>query len=302
MKVLLYFGTRPEIIKMYPVYKALIDKGHIPLVYFTKQHYSSELSELIFKDFKYNKKHFINKPVKADAVLVQGDTWSALKGALFASKNNLPLGHVEAGIRSGDDRMVEEHIRIAIDEVSDFLFAPTTIAVANLKGFKNVYLTGNTVFDNLLDRKNYIVVTLHRPENVDNSTALEEIINGITMIAHHYQKDIRFYCHPRTIAKVDGRLPISKPISYQQMIKEVEGAFMVITDSGGLQEESHLLRVPCITVRLSTERPETLSFYNVLGFNDSEKIMDAAQTVIHDEIYGDGHAGQKIVEILERNI
>ena len=303
MEVLLYFGTRPEIIKMYPVYKALKDRGHIPYVYYTQQHYSPELSKLIFKDFKYDKKDFIKNPrYDVDACLVQGDTWSALKGAMYAVKNNIYLGHIEAGIRSGDDRMVEEHIRIAIDEVSDYLFAPTVKAVENLKGYKNVYLTGNTVYDNLLDEKPYIVVTLHRPENVDDPMVLTEIIFGIQKVAVTYNKDIRFYCHPRTEQRIAYRLPISKPIGYREMIKEINGAFMVITDSGGLQEEAHLLRVPCVTVRLSTERSETLGIYNALGYNDKEKIISAAKSVIHDDIYGDGHAGEKIVKILEDNL
>lgn len=299
MKVLLYFGTRPEIIKMYPVYKALKERKHRVDIYYTEQHYSPELKKLIFKDFAYDKQDFVQTPRGADVVLVQGDTWSALKGALYATKHYSLLGHIEAGIRSGDMRMVEEHIRIAIDEVADFLFAPTQIAVDNLKGMEHVYLTGNTVYDNLFDKKDYILVTLHRPENVDDPMVLADIVRGINEVAAHYHKKVRFYCHPRTEAKIAHRLPISNPISYQQMISELSGAFLVITDSGGLQEEAHILRVPCVTTRISTERPETLGIYNALGYNDHNKIMQAAKTVLHDSVYGDGHAGEKIVKILE---
>jgi UDP-N-acetylglucosamine 2-epimerase (non-hydrolysing) len=256
MKVLIVMGTRPEIIKCWPVYRCLKDYGHYVYVYHTDQNFTKHLKEWIFRDYPYKEEDFLPylKNCNFDYVLVQGDTWSTLDGALFALKNNIKLGHIEAGLRSGDMRMIEEQIRIRVDKVSDLLFAPTRQAYDNLVPRDGLYLVGNPIYDLLKDEtKNFrgddIIVTLHRPETVDNPLVLENTIDGIKMVANIFDKNIKFYCHPRTQDRYLTGIRKLKPISHKKMVEKLKFAWMCITDSGGLQEECAILNVPCVTVK-----------------------------------------------------
>ena len=314
MKVLIYFGTRPEIIKCWPVYNELRKANHQVYLYFTDQHSLKEMKDDIFNDFRYCETDFVEAPnPNVDLVLVQGDTWSVLEGSLFALKHNLKLGHIEAGIRSFDPFMIEERIRKMVDYVSDYLFCPTKIAFNNLNVTGSKYIVGNTIADLLIDKKRnkdrrYILVTLHRPETVDKPEVLRETIKGIEAIAQMMGNPVYFYCHPRTNDKDCGALVKLNPIPYKQMIDKIRGAKLVITDSGGLQEECSILGIPCLTVRKTTERPETIEAgVNELAYNDNKLMIEKAIDLLSRNIepvslYGDGDAGEKIVRILEREI
>lgn len=340
MKLFFVIGTRPEIIKMYPVYKEAIKRSHKVKVFFTKQNYDKFLSTLIFKDFDYDEKDlifyhtsFLNglvktickeiKEFKADCVLVQGDTWSTLYGAVAAMGCRVKLGHVEAGIRSFDQKMIEEKIRIVVDNIADFLFVPTMTAYENI--YKEIdgrpYLTGNTVYDLLLNLKRlkpkgYILVTLHRPETVDIPKNFINVLKGITKITDVLKIPARFLVHPRAEDKLDifnikfrKGIKKEKPVGYKDFIKLLQEANLVITDSGGLQEEAAILKVPCLTTRNSTERPETITAnLNILtGYNPNNifvSMIEILQTFAkksynQDNLYGEGNAGKKIISILE---
>jgi UDP-N-acetylglucosamine 2-epimerase (non-hydrolysing) len=206
-----------------------------------------------------------------------------------------------------------------VDNVADLLFAPTDIAYKCLDGYKNVFLTGNTVYDNLLgherkEPKDYILVTLHRPETVDNLNNLSNVLKGIGKIAKTYKFNIRFLVHPRTQDKLK-RLDcdvFEKPVGYCDFINLVKEASLVVTDSGGLQEEAAILKVPCLTTRENTERPETvIAKLNILtGFNPSVILSSAGDIFnyfdrnMYDKkpLYGNGYAGEKIVKILEEQL
>ena len=331
MRVLFVIGCRPEIIKCFPVYKALKDNGHSVVVYYTKQNYTKELSDDIFDDFAYKKsdiKNSIPKSFKSDVILVQGDTWSTLRGAMLAKSTGVKLGHIEAGLRSHDDRMAEEKIRMIVDEVADFNFCTTVFAKNNITdefGTKS-YVVGNTLYDlmkdQIRDTAEHILVTLHRPETVDTEFILIETLQAVNQIAKDHEKQAYFSVHPRTLDKIkrfgiDIDIKFSKhiipmkPLSYVKFQEKLRKSFIVITDSGGIQEEAAILQIPCVTTRFSTERPETvMTGLNKVCGNDMENIVFAAEDVLKEwqrgkfkkVDYGDGTAGEKIVKILERKL
>jgi len=321
MKVLFVFGTRPEIIKCYSTYRALKKRGHEAKVYFTKQHFEKDL--LVWQDFKYDVADIVKNYIPADVVLVQGDTWSCMEGAIFARRMNIPLGHIEAGIRSFDKRMVEEHIRSMVDFSADFLFAPTKIAQDNLKKElkRESYLVGNPIYDLLKGQKKkkgyYILVTIHRPETVDNAIVFEETIYGIDWISRWLDLPVKFPVHPRTISQLiyygiypGKNIELIRSLPYKTFIEAIKNARLVITDSGGVQEEASILKVPCLTVRKSTERPETVEAkHNIVCGNSpggmllgANKILSIFDNKEYDnvQLYGNGKAGEKIVKILEK--
>jgi len=218
-----------------------------------------------------------------DLVLVFGDTNSTLAGALAASKLHIKIGHIEAGLRSFDRRMPEETNRVLTDHCSDLLFCPTETAVENLKteGIENgVYLTGDVMVDALqenikiaeqkskiLDRLSlkpeaYYLATIHRPENTDDFEKLKSIVDAFCEI-----KKLVFPCHPRTekLLKQCGlwdmltkKIKVIKPVGYLDMLILEKNAKKILTDSGGIQKEAYILKVPCITLRENTEWVETI--------------------------------------------
>jgi UDP-N-acetylglucosamine 2-epimerase (non-hydrolysing) len=274
---------------------------------------------------------------KPDIVLVEGDTNSVLAGALAASKLHIKVGHIEAGLRSYDKLMPEETNRIATDHISDYLFAPTTNAEEILlkEGIpkEKISVTGNTivdaVFQNLINankkanaleklnlKKNqYILVTAHRQENVDSKEKLENILKGLELVHKTFNMKVIYPIHPRTRKKIEKfglkaaeGVDLSEPVGFLEFLQLEKNAKLILTDSGGVQEESCILKVPCVTLRQNTERPETLEVgSNILAGTNPKKILACATKMINkkrvwENPFGDGKASQKIMEFIKNEI
>ncbi|HOX34738.1 MAG TPA: UDP-N-acetylglucosamine 2-epimerase (non-hydrolyzing) [Methanoregulaceae archaeon] len=276
---------------------------------------------------------------KPDVVLVQGDTNTVLAGALAASKSytrgrgeQVLVGHVEAGLRSFDRKMPEEINRVLTDHISDFLFAPTAASRKNLlnEGIddRKIHITGNTIVDavrqNLalakekgdtpgslgLERDEYILVTLHRQENVDDKARLSGIMRGLMSVRKKFGMEMVFPVHPRTEKMIrafgiDTRgIRLVPPLGFLEFLQLESEARLALTDSGGVQEECCILSVPCVTIRDSTERPETVDVgaNTVAGFSP-QGILAAAGTMLSrdrrwENPFGDGRAGERILAVL----
>jgi UDP-N-acetylglucosamine 2-epimerase (non-hydrolysing) len=278
---------------------------------------------------------------KPDVVIVPGDTNTTLAGALSAAKLGIPVAHIEAGLRSGDMTLPEEINRRLTDHCSSFLFAPTRTAVSNLRteGLgKLTYLTGDTMVDALriamptalkkqkiilgrfgLRAGEYVLVTLHRPSNVDDVDRLGKIQDVLQKLARRF--GVVFPIHPRTrarLTKLGGlkRLAgsgviLTSPQGYIQTLSLLKNASCLLTDSGGMQKESLILHIPCVTLRLTTEWPETLAgganqlisrpemiLGRVLSVASDEKLKERIRTLKNP--FGDGFASRRIVSILNR--
>ncbi|MBN2259980.1 MAG: UDP-N-acetylglucosamine 2-epimerase (non-hydrolyzing) [Clostridiales bacterium] len=354
MKIAIVLGTRPEIIKMSPIIR---ECERLNLDYFilhSGQHYSYQMDKVFFDqlklpNFKYNldvgsgshgeqtgtllsriEKVLIKE--EPDVVLVQGDTNTVLAGTLTASKLKIPVGHVEAGLRSFDRGMPEEINRVVADHLSEFLFAPTNISKDLLvhEGIPEdkIFITGNTVVDALfqnlklsqdkaeilekfgLNKKEYFLVTLHRQENVDCPKRLKSISNSLSKINNSFGFDLIFPIHPRTrkcLEKhgicLDGTKCI-EPLDYLSFLFLQSQARLILTDSGSVQEEACILKVPCVTLRENTERPETIKVgSNVLAGTLPENILEMTSKMIKvtpdwTNPFGDGQSGNRIMEIL----
>lgn len=266
---------------------------------------------------------------KPEVVLVQGDTNTVLAGALAASKLHIKVGHVEAGLRSFDRRMPEEINRVVADHISDVLFPPTETAKRNLmdEGIpeEEIFVTGNTIVDAMeqnlaiaqrkgdllqelgITAKGFFLVTAHRAENVDSKQRLEGIFRGLKAIRNEFSLPIVFPVHPRTAKTVqafglspDG-IKVTKPLGYLDFLQLEANARLVLTDSGGLQEESCILGVPCVTLRDNTERPETIEVgANVLAGTDPDAMLSCVGEMLTRgrpwaNPFGDGRAGEHIV-------
>ncbi|OGO07784.1 MAG: UDP-N-acetylglucosamine 2-epimerase, partial [Chloroflexi bacterium RBG_13_57_8] len=228
----------------------------------------------------------ILKEQRPDIVLVEGDTNSVLAGALAAVKLGTLVGHVEAGLRSYDRRMPEEINRVIADHISDFLFAPTAKAREILLGEgipeEKVFVTGNTIVDavnqNLelarrkpdaleklgLQPRKYCLATLHRQENTDSQERFSSILEGLEELAARFRQPVVYPIHPRSrkmmagLARQPEKLQIIEPVDFLSFLQLESNARLILTDSGGVQEEACILRVPCVTLRDNTERPETV--------------------------------------------
>ncbi len=268
-------------------------------------------------------------------VLVQGDTNSVLAGSLAASKlPEIKIGHVEAGLRSYDRSMPEEINRILSDHVSDLLFAPTSGAKEILLGEgvekKKIFVTGNTIVDSVFQNlkiasrrpapatgraipKQYFLMTLHRQENVDKKETLRSILEGLSRILKEFRIPILFSVHPRTQNKIKDfglKLPEGvrslKPLGFLDFLELERSAKMILTDSGGLQEEACILGVPCLTLRTTTERPETVrAGANVIAGHEPAQILKSACKMFGKKNswknpFGDGRASQRIAEVIQR--
>jgi UDP-N-acetylglucosamine 2-epimerase (non-hydrolysing) len=270
-----------------------------------------------------------------DCVLVQGDTNTVLAGALTAAKMDIKIGHVEAGLRSYDNSMPEEINRKITDHISDFLFAPTNVAKTylSLEGLDtNCWVVGNTIVDSLneyveysnksdildqinIESKQYFLVTAHRQGNVDDLNNLKSILKSLDEISNIYNVKIVFPAHPRTMLRIrefnlkkpDSILFISPP-GYFDFLKLEMQARLVLTDSGGVQEECCILNVPCVTLRENTERPETLHIgSNILTGASYRRIIKGVELMLNKELawvhpYGDGNTSKQIHQILERQL
>ena len=269
---------------------------------------------------------------KPDVVLVEGDTNSVLGGALAAAKLRIRVGHVEAGLRSYDRTMPEELNRILTDHSSDHLFAPTEGARSILLGEgiaeDKVYVTGNTIVDavhqNLeiarekgdtlgrldLVPGDYLLVTLHRQENVDDRDRFASILKGLEGLAAEQGLPIVYPAHPRSVKRMDqfnmepGRIRVIEPVDFLGFLQLESNARLILTDSGGVQEEACVLGVPCVTLRDNTERPETIEVgANRLAGASPQRILDEAALMAGRRggwvnPFGDGKAAEKIVDIV----
>ncbi len=270
---------------------------------------------------------------KPDAVLVQGDTNTVLAGALAATKLHVRVGHVEAGLRSFDRSMPEEINRVVADHVSDYLYAPTKTAKDNLLGEGispgRIHVTGNTVVDALrqnleiskrsgnvleelgLEPGEYFLVTAHRQENVDSEARLKGILEGLELVHRRYGMPIVFPVHPRTgkMIREFGFAPegvsLIRPQSFLRFLQLEANARLVLTDSGGIQEEACILGIPCVTFRDNTERPETLEVgSNTLTGADADKILGSVEKMLSnnnnwDNPFGDGRSAKRIIKLLD---
>jgi UDP-N-acetylglucosamine 2-epimerase (non-hydrolysing) len=279
---------------------------------------------------------------KPNIIIAQGDTNTVFAAALTAFKNNITFAHLEAGIRSFDMRMPEEVNRMLTGVCSMFNFAPTERAVQNLLNegiFPNrIYLVGNTVVDAIKENlkiaqnksqiekelkitsdQKIILLTTHRPSNVDNKKSLDNIINPLLELENCR---IIFPAHPRTLKKITEfgllkkitakkNFELISPLGYFDFIKLMSLSYLIITDSGGLQEESVILKKPCLTLRENTERPESIEIgANILVGNDSQKISKNITRLLNDEKFynsmikndspfGDGTTSKQIITIIK---
>ncbi len=354
MSVAIVLGTRPEIIKMSPIIRECERRGDDYFILHTGQHYSYSMDRIFFEqlhlpDARYNlnvgsglqgkqtgrmlgevEQVLIDEEPRV--VLVQGDTNTVLAGALAASKLHIPVGHVEAGLRSSDRRMPEEINRILTDHISDYLFAPTEASRQNLmhEGVpdEKIFVCGNTVVDALFQNLSiseetadplvkfgirpgdYFLITAHRQENVDDARKINGILKGLECIADEYAMPVVYPMHPRTRKMLEqfrlevGSVRCIEPLDYLSFLQLEKHARLILTDSGGVQEEACVLRVPCVTLRENTERPETvIAGANILAGTDPEAIVEGVRRMMERERtwenpYGDGTAGRKIVEIV----
>jgi UDP-N-acetylglucosamine 2-epimerase (non-hydrolysing) len=269
---------------------------------------------------------------RPDVVLVEGDTNSVLAGALAAAKLGIKVSHVESGLRSYDRTMPEELNRILTDHLADYLFAPTPKAEKILLGEgidkKKVFVTGNTIVDavwqNLelaksgkdvigdlkLKPKHYFLVTLHRQENVDNVTRFGSILQGLGRIAQKYKLPVVYPIHPRSRKMMNKfklkpeNITLIEPVNFLAFLQLESSAKLVLTDSGGVQEETCILGVPCVTLRDNTERPETLEVgSNMLAGADAARILECVEVMLDKKDkwgnpFGDGKAAARIVKII----
>jgi UDP-N-acetylglucosamine 2-epimerase (non-hydrolysing) len=352
-------GTRPEIIKMAPIIRAL-NKAKLPFVFVhCGQHYDYNMSQQFIENLElaapdYALKIESSSPgaqtaeimMKMDAllekvdpsiVLVEGDTNSVLSAALAANKRSIPIGHVEAGLRSFDLRMPEEHNRRLTDHISDYLFAPTETAKANLikeNVWGKIYLTGNTAIDAVnqhlpiaekksaimekIPFKTFILATAHRAENVDDI----EFLKSFLEVFSKSPLPIVYPMHPRTKKRLQENNMLSQmesmknvlilpPLGYLDFLVLMKNSSLIITDSGGIQEEATApsIRKRVLVLRLSTERQEAVEagFAKIVG-TDKNKILAAMQEAIEKEEklpyvspFGDGTAALKIVEIIKKD-
>lgn len=339
MKICSIVGTRPQLIKYIPMKKAL--QNDETILIHTGQHYDKSMSDIfITTEPEYNlhikaktqagqlakpliRLEQILKREKPDVVLTYGDCNSTLSGALVTAKLNIPLGHIQAGVRSFDKTMPEEINRIIADHCSDFLFCPTDNAMNNLRkeglGSKSYY-TGDLMLEALLDNKEAIkpciipfpfyLATIHRPSNTDKKEKLKNILNALNIM----DKIVIFPMHPRTVKRIEqwnikigASITIIKPVDYFTMISLEMAADKIITDSGGVLCEAYFLKKPCVCIRDNSEFPEI--FKNdgyILSPNTVDDITNNIQKVKYSmndiSIFGDGHTAEKIVRILKRRM
>lgn len=265
--------------------------------------------------------------IKPDVVLVYGDVNSTLAAALVCAKLLIRIGHVEAGLRSFDRTMPEEVNRMVTDRLADVLFTPSADGDANLisEGVppKKIHLVGNVMIDSLVQLlpaamkvprnglpERYALVTLHRPSNVDDSETLKSILASLLEAGERIP--IVFPAHPRTRQRIAefginiDRLHLAEPMPYIEFLAVQRGASVVITDSGGIQEETTYLGVPCLTLRSNTERPVTVSMgTNTLVGQDRKKLSSELIKVYEGQAKAgtipplwDGHTGARIADIL----
>ena len=353
--IAIVLGTRPEIIKLAPVILACERRGLPYTLIHTGQHYSEDLDEIFFEQFDLeppahdlgvgSASHGVQtaemltgierilQDERPDVLLVQGDTNSVLAGALAASKLQVPVGHVEAGLRSFDRDMPEEINRVVTDHVSTYLFAPTPTAAAQLEREAvagDIVETGNTVVDALytfrdlarerstvladrgLRAGEFYLMTAHRAENVDDAERFASLLGGVARFARETDRPVLYPIHPRAADRLDAfdldvpeGIEVIEPQSFLDFLTLEDAAALVFTDSGGVQEETCILGTPCVTLRYSTERPETAFVgANMIAGLDPEDVVEAGRRMLGKPggwtvPFGDGDAADRILDAVE---
>ncbi|PYI69244.1 UDP-N-acetylglucosamine 2-epimerase (non-hydrolyzing) [Arthrobacter livingstonensis] len=348
MRILSVVGARPQFVKLAPIAKAMEGRAEHVIVH-TGQHYDELMSDVFFQDLgipapDYNLgvgsgKHGeqtgamlaglekVLEEAQPDVVLVYGDTNSTLAAALAAVKIHIPVAHLEAGLRSFNRRMPEEHNRVLTDHASDLLLSPTQVGMDHLatEGLaERSRMVGDVMTDVLyrvreqlaaqgqplpdgVSAGNYYVCTIHRPDNTDDPARLKAIVESLAALG----KPVLLLAHPRLKALAEthgidlasGSIVLHEPLAYPQLVNAVANSAGVVTDSGGLQKEAFLLRIPCTTIRPETEWVETVELgWNVLVNSDLSKLAATverpAPPATDATPYGDGHAAERTVDAL----
>jgi UDP-N-acetylglucosamine 2-epimerase (non-hydrolysing) len=350
VKVVSIVGARPQFVKLAPVAAALSAAGHRHVIVHTGQHYDDRLSDVFFADLAIPEpdvhlgvgsgSHGVQTGTmlsaldgvldaqRPDWVLVYGDTNSTIAGALSAVKMHLPVAHLEAGLRSFNRAMPEEHNRVLTDHAADLLLAPTQVAVDHLAGeglAKRTVLVGDVMTDVCFRVRDavladpppmpegligdYLVSTIHRAENTDDPGRLGAIVAALARL----DLPILLLAHPRLVARAEaggvdlhrGGIVVARPLPYPEMVAAVLGSRGVVTDSGGLQKEAFLLGRLCTTVRTETEWTETLEGgWNVLAGTPDllarlpEFVSRPVPTAAQATPYGDGRAAELVARTL----
>lgn len=360
-KIIIVVGTRPNFIKITQFEKELGKYPHLfeYILVHTGQHYDDNMSKVFFDQLNLKRPDYylnVERPSpatqighiiieldtiiqkeKPNLMMVVGDVNSTLAGTISANKNNIPLAHLESGLRSFDKSMPEEHNRNVTDLLSDFLFVTEDSGMENLlnegKPISKIHFVGNTMIDTLvafeddiekvniletlsLKNKSYALTTIHRPSNVDSLESLEWVVNLINYLTK--QIKLVFPIHPRTLKNLENfglmdklshkeNLIFTEPLGYLEFQKLIKYARLVITDSGGIQEETTFRKVPCLTLRPNTERPSTITYgSNTLLEFDFDKIKNEVDNILQNKYkkseippFWDGKATQRIVEVLK---
>lgn len=356
MKTLHVVGARPNFMKVDPVMRALSTRGVRQILVHTGQHFDANMSDIFFHQLDLREPD-INLGVGADThaqqtaqimsrletvvldwkpdwVFVYGDVNSTVAAALVCAKLLIPVGHVEAGLRSFDRTMPEEINRLVTDQVADLLFTPSADGNENLirEGVdtKKIHLVGNVMIDTLVrllpkamarwedrwsarwGKQRYVLVTLHRPSNVDDPAKLRELMTTLSAIGEKMR--LIFPVHPRTRQRLEtfeiratgGKVHLVDPMGYLDFLALQKHAAVVITDSGGVQEETTFLDVPCVTVRENTERPITVTLgTNILVGQDRELLSREVNRILEQGgkrrqavLLWDGRAGERIADVM----
>ncbi len=354
IKIVSIVGARPQFVKLAAL-SYVLSRYFNEIILHTGQHYNDEMSDLFFRQLKI-KKPLYNLGIKSERqgeqtalmitgiekvlikekpelVLVYGDTNSTLAGALAARKLNIPIGHIEAGLRSYNKKMSEEINRIVTDHISDILFCSSRRGVENLEKegmVNNVYLVGDVMKDAILKfslyanrysnimrdlalkSRGYFLLTIHRAENTDSYERLKALIE----IMEGLDAKIIFPLHPRTGRKIkEFGIPIpsnirhTSPVGYFDMLVLEQNAKIILTDSGGIQKEAFFLKTPCITLREETEWVETVAGgMNIVAGIDKNKVAKAinwfSRRQLHrfkNDPYGDGKTAIKITQTIRNH-
>ena len=351
MKIASVVGARPQFIKAAPVSRELREHNEEILVH-TGQHYDENMSDVFFQVLEIPEPDYnlgvgsgshawqtaemmkgledVFAKERPDFVLVYGDTNSTVAGALTAAKAGLPLGHVEAGLRSYNRTMPEEINRVVTDHLSTLVFAPTQTAVDNLarEGItRGVHLVGDVMYDvalqgaqparergvlkrHSLTAGDYLLATVHRPSNADDQETLGSIVEALVDCG----RTVVFPVHPRTRKNLEAfglwdalsaKVKVLPPVDYLDFLGLLMDAAKVVTDSGGVQKEAYFFGVPCVTLRDETEWIETVEDgWNALVGTDTEDILHAIEhfnpSGTKSKSFGDGHAAERIAQVLDR--
>lgn len=357
MKVITIVGARPQFIKAAAVSRAMNNVyGIKEVIVHTGQHYDQNMSDVFFEELKIPKPDYqlgvggsshgsmtgqMLEKIEAvilkenpNVVLVYGDTNSTLAGALAASKLNIPVAHVEAGLRSFNKRMPEEQNRILTDHLSSILFTPSKLANENLSnegiGGKQVKMIGDVMADvakfysthetvlngsilekHLLSKSNFVLATIHRAENTDDLVKLTNIVDAMTQISDYIP--VIFPLHPRTrrkleesdlLKKLSKNVKLTPPLGYLEMVTLEKEARLIVTDSGGVQKEAYFHQTPCITLREETEWLELVKIgvNKLIAPDNVEEIVKTITRGLEEKVdfnsaslYGLGDASEKIV-------